>query len=218
MTELEPEPPAVTSPTGWLCSQCRAPVSESATVCPKCRLVLTRKRRIQVSLSRPAAPDGSSTRTVMDVPARAPDRRTRDCPYCKRPLHDVDALMCVPCNREVPPAEGDSTETIRLAVRIDLELRFQSGGVVRVPAGTEAVIGRHGTHGSRRVLSGQQQIGRQHAFLRVDAQGRVQVRDNDSLNGTFINGERIANDWRDLPIGSQLRLGLSVSASAGRPA
>jgi len=54
-------------------------------------------------------------------------------------------------------------------------------------------------------------VSRQHAFVAVDAEGGVQITDEGSSNGTFVNGVRVAVD-RPTPLkdGDRIQLGTNV--------
>ncbi len=55
-------------------------------------------------------------------------------------------------------------------------------------------------------------VSRRHAHLRRDGEGRVTVKDLDSGNGTYVNGERIAE--AELAGGEQLQIGDTILASS----
>jgi len=54
-------------------------------------------------------------------------------------------------------------------------------------------------------------VSRQHAFVAIDAEGRIQITDEGSANGTFVNGERIAGRRPTrLDDGDRIQLGTCV--------
>ena len=74
------------------------------------------------------------------------------------------------------------------------------------------VIGREET--SDLVLADDPEASRQHAYLRALPDGRCEIGDLGSRNGTFVNGERLVEP-RALSGGEEVRIGQTVPGGAG---
>lgn len=170
-----------------------------------------------------ARPAGRGAGDDADAAAGTAGRRVCPNPDCRRPLPSANALICLSCMTDVPPpgvdraavtagpAAGARPATAGRPVAC-VRLEF-GGGSVRVDAGSEVVLGRHGTHGSATVLARHPDVSRRHARVRVGGDGTVRVRDGSSTNGTFVDGRRIGDGWVELPDGARLGLGIEVSAT-----
>jgi hypothetical protein len=162
------------------------PVSPTAAVCGGCGTILTEETRVRAD--PPAVED-------------RPEPAGPTCPSCSRGLPGPDEPVCPFCG------------TILTRPRGGVELRFEAGTVV-VPVGDVAVIGRHGTHDSDRLLGGCEYVSRRHVVVRVADDGTAHVREErPSTNGAFVDGRRLGSEWWDLPDGAQLRLGSRVAAT-----
>jgi pSer/pThr/pTyr-binding forkhead associated (FHA) protein len=61
-------------------------------------------------------------------------------------------------------------------------------------------------------------VSRRHATVMVDDSGRASIRDEDSTNGTFVNGDRVLPGIAvRLTDGDIVRLGADVSAEVNLP-
>jgi len=179
--------------------------------------------------ARPAGHGGEDD----DAATGTAGRRLCPNPDCRRPLPFANALICLSCMTDVPapgvdrgavtagPADGALPATAGHTAAASVtagrpvacvRLEF-GGGSVRVDAGSEAVLGRHGTHGSATVLARHPDVSRRHARVRVGSDGTVRVRDGSSTNGTFVDGRRISDGWVELPDGAGLWLGGEVNAT-----
>ncbi|MEU7768500.1 FHA domain-containing protein [Nocardia sp. NPDC049190] len=85
---------------------------------------------------------------------------------------------------------------------------------LRLVAGQEYVLGR----GARSLLEhmATEGVSRQHVTVTVNEQGHVLIRDNESLNGTFVDGKQVVGenwvrvfDGQDLKLGREFELGLT---------
>jgi hypothetical protein len=80
-----------------------------------------------------------------------------------------------------------------------------SSGTFRVLTGIESRVGRDGSMCS--IALNEPRVSGVHASLKLEL-GILYVRDDQSHNGTFVNGNRIASGtWIPVPGGSQLRFG-----------
>jgi pSer/pThr/pTyr-binding forkhead associated (FHA) protein len=78
-------------------------------------------------------------------------------------------------------------------------------GVHTVNAGVDFAVGSDSAR--CQIMLNEPRISGVHATLRVDA-GQLYVRDEQSNNGTFVDGHRLApNVWTAAPAGSTLRFG-----------
>jgi hypothetical protein len=78
-------------------------------------------------------------------------------------------------------------------------------GTYTISAGTELALGRDGNR--CQIVLNEPRISGFHATLRLDT-GQLFVRDEQSNNGTFLDGQRLApNVWTPAPPGSALRFG-----------
>lgn len=161
------------------------------------------------------------------------------CTHCGHALPE-DARFCPQCGTAVPPAEdageplhGQDTTTDAIdpgvldgeAAVEDLPHLEPGTGllvVVRGPnAGSRFLVDREGTsigrHPDSHVFLDDVTVSRRHAT--VDRRGDdLVVRDLGSLNGTYVNGERV--EERRLETGDEVQIGrfkvLFVGAPGGR--
>ncbi|MFF7974460.1 FHA domain-containing protein [Streptomyces sp. NPDC007905] len=85
-------------------------------------------------------------------------------------------------------------------------------GVVRVPVGGQVLLGRR-TEGRSKILGVHRNLSRSHATVEVDEDGTAWVRDEGSMNGTFLDGRRLTPHTRTaLRPGVLLRLARDVEA------
>ncbi|WP_162137455.1 MULTISPECIES: FHA domain-containing protein [Frankia] len=209
------------STPGWVCVVCRSPVSRTAVVCGGCGTVLTDQSRIRDDpppADSPGPPDASPgsggppaadapPATRLEVATSAEPGPQAACPTCQRSPIRPGELVCPFCASDLRRAAGGGGGPG------GVELRFDRGTVV-IPAGETAVIGRHGTHDSGRVLHGRVYVSRRHVLIRVAADGTAQGREeNPTANGTFVDGRRLGTTWSNLPDGAQLRLGSATAAT-----
>lgn len=136
------------------------------------------------------------------------------CPACGVRTGPAD-LICYTCGANLPQvvfAAEDTPvpvtvmqETItppRVSGPISamvLRLAFPAGNV-EVPAGTSVVLGRDPAESLvAAAFAGCENVSRRHATITVDDLGHATIRDENSTNGTFVNGDR-------LPPGAEIRL------------
>ncbi|WP_169338096.1 FHA domain-containing protein [Nocardia vinacea] len=93
------------------------------------------------------------------------------------------------------------------------------GPPLRLDPGTELVLGRQDSPLAAR-LETFTEVSRKHATIGMDEDGQVWIRDENSTNGTFINGERIPKG-KKVPLTGEVRIGLGseyeLTANFGRP-
>src|ERR1019366_2189206 len=72
-----------------------------------------------------------------------------------------------------------------------LRLTFPTGNV-EVPAGTSLLLGRDPAESLvAAAFSGFENVSRRHATVTMDDAGHASIRDENSTNGTFVNGDRV---------------------------
>ncbi|WP_431941459.1 FHA domain-containing protein [Nocardia grenadensis] len=145
-----------------------------------------------------ASPTGPSTRPLLrSVPEDAtPDRND----------YELSAE---------PPPQGLTREFRHPeSGHVDIVLRPDGGDAIdlRLTPGSEHVLGS----GRDAVLHdiGNEYISRNHATIRVDEVGHVFLRDNNSLNGTFVDGKQLTGgEWVRVYDGQQLMLSRAFDLS-----
>jgi pSer/pThr/pTyr-binding forkhead associated (FHA) protein len=157
---------------------------------------------------------------------------TLTCPHCAAEVK-ADDLICFTCGTNLPRAARDDdspaastimqeflrpderTGPIALTV---LRLSFPTGNV-DVPAGTTVLLGRDPAESLVAAAFAQyENVSRRHATVTVDDAGHASVRDENSTNGTFVNGDRVLpGSSVRLADGDILRLAADVSAEVMLP-
>ncbi len=157
---------------------------------------------------------------------------TLTCPHCAAEVK-VDDLICFTCGAnlpwgarddDVPAASTVMQEYLRPAERTGpisstvLRLSFPTGNV-EVPAGTTVLLGRDPAESLVAAAFAQyENVSRRHATVSVDDSGHASIRDENSTNGTFVNGDRVLPGISvRLADGDILRLAADVSAEVVLP-
>ena len=158
---------------------------------------------------------------------------TLTCPNCAAGVKPGD-LICFTCGANLPRASGRDDESpaantvmqaylqapqnassISAAV---LRLSFPTGNV-EVPAGTTLLLGRDPAESLvAAAFASYENVSRRHATVIVDDGGRASIRDENSTNGTFVNGDRVLPGIAvRLADGDIVRLAADVSAEVTLP-
>jgi pSer/pThr/pTyr-binding forkhead associated (FHA) protein len=158
---------------------------------------------------------------------------TLTCPNCAAEVKPDD-LICFTCGANLPrsrPTDDDipapttvMQEYLRPAERpgsispVVLRLAFPTGNV-EVPAGTSLLLGRDPAESLvAAAFAGYENVSRRHATVTMDDDGRASIRDENSTNGTFVNGDRVLPGVSvRLADGDLVRLGADVSAEVVLP-
>lgn len=120
-----------------------------------------------------------------------------DCWHCHAPVPEPTAKLCVQCAEPL--------------IRLSLMIEF-TGGHVAVAAGDQTPLGRGASESPHaRLFTAHTNVSRLHATVGMDRAG-AWIRDEDSLNGTFVNGAAIAIlERHPLADGDQVRLGADAA-------
>jgi pSer/pThr/pTyr-binding forkhead associated (FHA) protein len=158
---------------------------------------------------------------------------TLTCPACAAEV-SPDDLICFTCGAnlprdrmwdEDPPAPTTvMQETLRREDRPGeispavLRLAFPTGNV-EVPAGTSLLLGRDPAESLvAAAFSRYDNVSRRHATVTVDDGGHATIRDENSTNGTFVNGDRVLPGIAvRLADGDVVRLAADVTAEVLLP-
>jgi pSer/pThr/pTyr-binding forkhead associated (FHA) protein len=99
-----------------------------------------------------------------------------------------------------------------------LRLSFPTGNV-EVPAGTTLLLGRDPAESLvAAAFAGYENVSRRHATVTMDDGGHASIRDENSTNGTFVNGDRVLPGIAvRLADGDVVRLAADVSAEVVLP-
>lgn len=122
-----------------------------------------------------------------------------DCWHCHAPVPDPAAKLCVQCAEPL--------------IRLPLIIKF-TGGHVAVAAEEQTLLGRSaGESPHAQLFAAYDNVSRLHATIGMD-RGGAWIRDEQSTNGTFVNGVLIAERERHpLADGDQIRLGAKAEGS-----
>jgi pSer/pThr/pTyr-binding forkhead associated (FHA) protein len=132
----------------------------------------------------------------------------------ERPRQLVCRLCLTPLSLTGGPEHADEDPGMPTVLERPVHgLRLEFGvGVVRVPVGGRVLLGRR-SEGCSKILSVHENLSRSHATVEVDEAGTAWIRDEDSTNGTFIDGRRLTPHIRTvLRPGVRLRLARDVEA------
>jgi pSer/pThr/pTyr-binding forkhead associated (FHA) protein len=157
---------------------------------------------------------------------------TLTCPSCAAEVRAGD-LICFTCGANLPrrPREDDTPaantvmqEFLRPEYRtgaispVVLRLSFPTGNV-EVPAGTTLLLGRDPAESLvAAAFEDYVNVSRRHATVTMDDSGHASIRDEDSTNGTFVNGDRVLPGISvRLADGDIVRLAADVSAEVVLP-
>lgn len=133
------------------------------------------------------------------------------CPYCKEVIDD-DSWFCDQCGKEIkycPECRQPRRGTECAACGADLVSAKEGGPTMLEGEGLrlvlkEGVFGR--TTGIYPEFCSQIYISGRHGELRC-VDGRWQLRDLGSHNGTYVNGVKLeANAWTELKLGDQVKI------------
>jgi hypothetical protein len=189
------------------CPGCAATVQKDDLICFTCGANLPR----QDLGDEPATPPTVMQEHVRRDGATAASLAPATCPHCGSAVEDRSLLACPQCHRTLPRTSGPISPVV-------LRLVFLTGNV-DVPAGTSLVLGRD--PGESLVAAAFMQydnVSRRHATVTVSDSGEATIRDEESTNGTFINGDRVLPGTEArLKDGDQVRLGADVTAEVSIP-
>lgn len=158
---------------------------------------------------------------------------TLSCPNCAAEVR-ADDLICFTCGANLPRQRSRDDDppapttvmqkyltpqerpgSISPAV---LRLAFPTGNV-EVPAGTTLLLGRDPAESLvAAAFADYENVSRRHATVTMDDGGHASIRDENSTNGTFVNGDRVLPGIAvRLADGDVVRLAADVSAEVMLP-
>jgi pSer/pThr/pTyr-binding forkhead associated (FHA) protein len=155
------------------------------------------------------------------------------CPACSAQV-GPDDLICYTCGANLPKSRhGDTDAPLPVTVAQKavsnprqtsaisstvLRISFPSGNV-EVPAGTSVMLGRDPAESLvAAAFEGHENVSRRHALITVDDGGRATIRDENSTNGTFVNGDRLLPGLEvRLVDGDTIRLAADVTGDVVLP-
>jgi hypothetical protein len=157
---------------------------------------------------------------------------THTCPNCAVEVKPDD-LICFTCGANLPRnASGDDfpapTTVMQEYLRPNdhsgsissavLRLAFPTGNV-EVPAGTSLLLGRDPAESLvAAAFAACENVSRRHATVTMDDDGHASIQDENSTNGTFVNGDRVLPGIAvRLADGDVVRLAADVSADVLLP-
>jgi FHA domain/Double zinc ribbon len=183
------------------CPDCGVRVQPEDLICFRCGANLPRAR---------AADDDVPTPTVSQKYLRGDGLTT--CPNCGAAVDPAD-VICAECRHALP-----ATAARRRISPVVLRITFPTGNV-DVPAGTSVLLGRDPAQSLVAAAFGQyDNVSRRHATIMVSDDGRATIRDENSTNGTFVNGDRVlpGSEVR-LVDGDRIRLAADVTGEVSLP-
>ncbi len=189
------------------CPACAATVQQDDLICFTCGANLPRPGRPDEPASPPTVMQENVRRDVATAMSLAP----ATCPRCGTAIPDRSMMDCPACGRRLPRTSGPISPVV-------LRLAFAAGNV-DVPAGTSLVLGRDpGESLVAAAFLDHDNVSRRHATVTVSDSGEATIRDEESTNGTFINGDRaLPGTEVRLRDGDQIRLGADVTAEVSLP-
>jgi pSer/pThr/pTyr-binding forkhead associated (FHA) protein len=154
------------------------------------------------------------------------------CPACAAKVKPAD-LICFTCGANLPRNGADEDDQppatiMQEYLRRDdrsgpispsvLRLSFPTGNV-EVPAGTSLLLGRDPAESLvAAAFSGFENVSRRHATVTMDDSGHATIRDEQSTNGTYVNGDRVLPGVAvRLADGDVVRLAADVTAEVLLP-
>jgi pSer/pThr/pTyr-binding forkhead associated (FHA) protein len=154
------------------------------------------------------------------------------CPTCAAEVKPDD-LICFTCGANLPRRQPDDDPPPPATIMQEflrreegtgpisatvLRLAFPTGNV-EVPAGTSLLLGRDPAESLvAAAFSRFDNVSRRHATVTVDDAGYATIRDEQSTNGTFVNGDRVLpGSAVRLADGDIVRLGADVAGEVLLP-
>jgi pSer/pThr/pTyr-binding forkhead associated (FHA) protein len=126
------------------------------------------------------------------------------CPACAATVKPAD-LICFTCGANLPRVAQDDDQPAATIMQEFLRREDRSGpisasvlrlsfptGNVEVPAGTSLLLGRDPAESLvAAAFASYENVSRRHATVTMDDSGHATIRDENSTNGTFVNGDRV---------------------------
>ena len=188
------------------CPGCAAAVSHDDLICFSCGANLPRRGPLEEEVTPPTVMQEYLRREDSTAPG-APSA----CPACGRAVMDRSLVICPACGATLAAPTGPISPVV-------LRLSFPTGNV-DVPAGTSLVLGRDpGESLVAAAFARYENVSRRHATVTMDDDGHASIRDENSTNGTFVNGDRVLPGVAvRLADGDVVRLAADVAADVLLP-
>lgn len=156
------------------------------------------------------------------------------CPACAAQV-GPDDLICYTCGSNLPKtraSDSDAEVPITVAQKAVVRPKQPNGGIsstvlritfpagnVEVPAGTSVLLGRDPAESLvAAAFEDCENVSRRHALVRVDDAGRATIMDENSTNGTFVNGDRLLPGLEVRIVdGDTIRLAADVTGKVALP-
>lgn len=204
-----------------ICARCEAPLGVDEMSCPRCQKLIGGPADTRVVEWDPddtvsvAVQAPSDQEAVVGSPSPGPQASTTHCPHCGIPASgDGYCLSCAfswePAGEHRPPRPAlmTSRESTPPMVRLTFE-----AGKIHLSPGQEIVLGRDPELSTAPLFRDFDNVSRRHATVGLSDDGRPWIRDNRSMNGTYVGPERLpAEERRPLQDGDEIRLASNVAA------
>lgn len=122
------------------------------------------------------------------------------CEACKQPIaiYKTNAEALQHSDRRVKATSVEEAQFEDDATYLEIiETEFTKPQHIQIPEG-KSLFGRFNPKSTAQlqVLTADPSIDRQHSYFMLKKNGQLEVMDNDSMTGTFVNGEEIAQGER----------------------
>ena len=165
---------------GVICPACETMNPDGQSECIVCNCELTAAPSPQPSTPPPSPPPRGGPTPPVTAPAA--------CPTCAAPVPDPSNLVCVHCLEDLVPTAAPAPVA---SVAGRLRLRFPELAV-DVPGTGVVLLGRDaGQSPVGAALARRDNVSRRHASVGTGTDGVAFVRDEYSVNGTFVNDRRV---------------------------
>jgi hypothetical protein len=189
------------------CPACTAQVQQDDLICFTCGANLPRDRPVDEPATPPTVMQEYLRRDGVAAPSPGPSA----CPNCGSAIREPSSVFCTMCGQPLPQTTGTISPIV-------LRLSFPTGNV-EVPAGTSLVLGRDPEESLvAAAFAGYDNVSRRHATVTVSDAGHATIRDEQSTNGTFVNGDRVLPGTETrLADGDSVRLAGDITAEVSLP-
>lgn len=134
------------------------------------------------------------------------------CPHCHKPtlIYATEGEAVAHTDRSVAAVSVERIAFDKSCIYLEvIANQFGATQLIQIPEG-EQILGRFNpkSRATLQVVTNDPSMDRNHSVLRLSKKGILDVEDNDSMTGTFLNGlEILPGDRRRLADGDVLTLG-----------